>query len=113
MNLNQRDLDAYVTGACILTRSFLSTSKQINVAGIYLGFDNPTYRPVLFRYRVIQARTSLAISELSQFPEEDEVLIVPFAAFVVVKVDFDSIEFEGRGKATQVFLDEIVSSDSK
>ncbi|CAF3914347.1 unnamed protein product, partial [Rotaria sp. Silwood1] len=76
MNLSSIELSQYVPDARILTRSFLSTSKCIDTAFLYLQFDNPSLRPVLCVYRINQSYTSLAIRELSAIQGEDEVLIV-------------------------------------
>jgi hypothetical protein len=115
MNLSQADFDQYVPGARILTRSFLSTSKSIHPVSVYLQFNNPDIVPVLCIYRTTQSlpATGLAIAGLSAIPVEDEVLIFPFVAFRVVKVDFVSFHFPERGAATVMFLDQITDETSK
>ncbi|CAF3892123.1 unnamed protein product, partial [Rotaria sp. Silwood1] len=113
MNLSSIELSQYVPDARILTRSFLSTSKCIDTAFLYLQFDNPSLRPVLCVYRINQSYASLAISELSAIQGEDEVLIVPFVAFRVVKVDFDSFVMSDKRKVCVVFLDEVTIDDKR
>jgi hypothetical protein len=115
MNLSQADFDQYVPGARILTRSFLSTSKSIHPVSYYLQFDSPGIVPVVCIYRTIQlsSATSLAIAGLSAIPAEDEVLIFPFVAFRVVKVDVASFHFPEQGTAAVMFLDQITNEPSK
>ncbi|CAF0777143.1 unnamed protein product [Adineta steineri] len=91
MNITQKDIDSYVTGSIILTRSFLSTSRSREVAEIYLNFTDLDRRtPVLCIYIVKNARSSLNISSMSKFVDEEEVLIVPFTAFEVIAVHKDT-----------------------
>ncbi len=115
MNLSQADFEEYVPGARILTRSFLSTSKSIHPVSVYLQFNTASIVPVICIYRTIQSlpATSLAIERLSAIPVEDEVLIFPFVAFRVMKVDFSSFYFPERGTATVMFLDQITDKPSK
>jgi hypothetical protein len=47
---------------------------------------------------------------VSAFPQEEEILIRPFAVFCVKKVEKESFQYEGHGKATQIFLDECPST---
>lgn len=107
MNLNLNDLNQYVPGARILTRSFLSSSKSISAASFFLVFDQPAVRPVLLVYQITQKRTALAAHHFSVFPIEEEILITPFRAFSVEHVTINSFEGESRGHATQIFLQEI------
>jgi hypothetical protein len=115
MNLSQADFNEYVPGARILTRSFLSTSKSVHPVSVYLQFNALDIVPVICIYRTIQSlpATSLAIAKLSAIPIEDEVLIFPFVAFRVMKVDFASFYFPERGTATIMFLDQITDKPGK
>lgn len=116
MNLTQADFNQYVPGARILTRSFLSTSKSIHPVSYYLQFNSPGIVPVVCIYRTAvqsSSTTSLAIAGLSALPIEDEVLIFPFVAFRVVKVDFANFHFPEQGNATIMFLDQIIDQPSK
>lgn len=115
MNLTQADFNQYVVGARILTRSFLSTSKSIHPVSYYLQFNTPGIVPVICIYRTMQSTsaTSLSIAGLSALPIEDEVLIFPFVAFRVVKVDFASFHFPEQGAATIMFLDQITDQPSE
>ncbi|CAF3372991.1 unnamed protein product [Rotaria socialis] len=87
MNITQKDIKSYVVGSIVLTRSFLSTSKTREVAEMYLKFTDSAVRPpVLCIYTVKNTRSSLNITTMSKFVDEEEVLIVPFTAFEVVAV---------------------------
>ncbi|CAF1397790.1 unnamed protein product, partial [Didymodactylos carnosus] len=112
-NLSNTELAQYVPDARILTRSFLSTSKRIDAAFLYLQFDNPILRPVLCVYRIIQRHAGLAISKLSAVQDENEVLIVPFVAFRIVKVDLNRLNISSNRKASVIFLDKITVRDQK
>jgi hypothetical protein len=115
MNISQADLAQYVPGARILTRSFLSTSKSIHPVSVYLQFNNPDIVPVLCIYRTTQLlpATGIDIAGLSAIPIEDEVLIFPFVAFRVVKVDLASFHIPEQGNATILFLDQVTDDSSK
>jgi hypothetical protein len=95
MSLTPAELAEYDENQIIMTRSFLSTSKDQNLAKIFLPGSGdkkqPTNQgtkiPVMCIYEVINPRTSLDIENLSIFQEEKEVLIVPFAVFQIIKID--------------------------
>ncbi|CAF2665688.1 unnamed protein product [Rotaria sp. Silwood2] len=111
MNISNDELNQYICDARILTRSFLSTSKRIDTAFLYLQYNNPILRPVLYVYRVTQRHTSLTISDLSAVQGEDEVLIIPFVAFRVVKVDIDCFYVSDRCRVSVIFLDEVTINE--
>ncbi|CAF4855165.1 unnamed protein product [Rotaria socialis] len=111
MNLTQQELQQYKPGARILTRSFLSTSKNVNVPSLFLAFNNPNVLPVVAVYQIAQASSSLIVSSMSVFEEEEEVIILPFVAFTVKKVEIDSFEFKSNF-ATKVYLDEVQPTTS-
>jgi hypothetical protein len=86
-NISSQDLEAYAMGKIVITRSFLSTSKKREIAEFFIGFEDVTNRPpVICIYKVSNPRSSLAIESFSNFPEEEEVLIVPFIAFEITAV---------------------------
>ena len=96
MKITSQDLEAYEMGKIVITRSFLSTSKKREVAEFYLGFDDITNRPpVICIYNISNSRSSLCIESFSHFPEEEEVLIVPFIAFEITAVREMSLKKEG------------------
>jgi hypothetical protein len=93
MSITRGELAQYKEGDIILTRSFLSTSEDENVAKIFMpGNDKKKQAdeeklPVMCIYKVVNPRSSLYIKELSRFQEEKEVLIVPFVVFRITKID--------------------------
>jgi hypothetical protein len=93
MSMTRGELEQYKEGDIVLTRSFLSTSKDENIAKIFMPGNNNKKKadekelPVMCIYKVINPRSSLYIEESSNFPEEKEVLIVPFAVFRITKID--------------------------
>ena len=96
MTITSQDLEAYAMGKIVITRSFLSSSKKREVAEFYLGFKDVTSRPpVICIYKVSNPRSSLCIESFSEFPEEEEVLIVPFIAFEITAVREVSMKKEG------------------
>ena len=96
MNITTQDLKAYEMGKIVITRSFLSTSKIRAVAEFYLGFGDIVNRPpVICIYKVSNPRSSLCIESFSDFPMEEEVLIVPFIAFEITSVKPVTIKREG------------------
>ena len=96
MNITLQDLEAYAMGKIIITRSFLSTSKNRHTAEFFLGFDDISNRPpVICIYKVSNPRSSLWVESFSSFPEEEEVLIVPFIAFEITAVKQVTMKTEG------------------
>jgi hypothetical protein len=96
MIITSQDLEAYAMGKIVITRSFLSTSKNRAVAEFYLGFGDTINRPpVICIYKVSNPRSSLCIESFSEFPEEEEVLIVPFIAFEITAVKSVTMKSEG------------------
>jgi hypothetical protein len=93
MCMTPGELEQYKEGDIVLTRSFLSTSKDENVAKFFMPDDDNKKQadeeklPVMCIYKVVNPRSSLYIEELSNFPDEKEVLIVPFAVFRITKID--------------------------
>jgi hypothetical protein len=115
MNITEADLYDYAPGTHIFSRSFLSTSKSIHLVPVYLQFNTPDIVPVVCIYRTVQSlpATSLDIANLSAINSEDEVLILPYVAFRVGKLDFASFYFPDHGTATVIFLDQITDEPSK
>jgi hypothetical protein len=98
MLLTQGDLDKYVVGSKILTKSFLSTSKDRELASIFGGLgqehvlkttseNKPIQLATLCLYVIRNRITALNIESISELEAgEKEVLILPFAPFQVKHV---------------------------
>ncbi|CAF4452398.1 unnamed protein product [Rotaria sp. Silwood2] len=92
MNMDVNDLKQYEIGAKIMTKTLLSTSKDRRIAekfatktGISTG-GTTIKKACICKYKIRKAHTALAIQELSVYPQEQEVLIVPYSAFQVVQI---------------------------
>ncbi|CAF2115691.1 unnamed protein product [Rotaria magnacalcarata] len=118
MLITKEDLYRYVVGSRVLNTAFLSTSKNRVVAEIFAGIKehetSSTHDPanihVLSIYNIRNQRTAYDIEQLSNIQMEDEVLIFPFSAFCVTRVEkkFNgSVEIE----LNECDLEEWTSSD--
>ncbi|CAF1526861.1 unnamed protein product [Didymodactylos carnosus] len=82
MNITPNDVSLYALGKIVMTRSLLSTSKEREVAEIYLDSTGRERTvPVICIYKVSNPQSSLNITQLSKFQYEKEVLILPFIFF--------------------------------
>ena len=104
------EIEQYVLGARILVRSFLSSSKRAEIAAIYLNLINAEKIPVLCVYHITQLRTAMHVRDISDFPDEDEVLIRPFTVFYVKKVERASLGDDGERTVAHIFLEEVPST---
>ena len=82
------ELNIYKVGAKLITRCFLSTTKDRQLAEEYVrtGQDDEAKHSVLIIFEIRQKRTALDIEKLSEFPHEKEVLILNNKMFKVVRV---------------------------
>ena len=92
MYVSETDLSKYKTGEKIMNRSFLSTSKDRRVAENFLNNRVIVDKlAVLCIYMIKDKRAALDIHSISQFPDEQEVLIVPWMAFVVKRKEHNNL----------------------
>ena len=98
--LLQSDLDIYTEKKCLLNKSFLSTSKERRIALVFGGAENsknmrttmektPLQYTALCIYKIKNANTAIDIADISENPDESEVLIMPLCAFQVQSVRRD------------------------
>ncbi|CAF2630873.1 unnamed protein product [Rotaria sp. Silwood2] len=83
-------LDHYKVGSYIITTTFLSTSKDPAVAQAFCdkGSANPTMHSFFCIYEILNDnRSGLDISKISEFEDENEVLILPYSAFLITKIE--------------------------
>jgi hypothetical protein len=95
-------LDHYKVGSCIITTTFLSTSKNPAVAQSFCdkGVPDPAKHSFFCTYDIIgDDRTALDISRISEFEDEDEVLVLPYSAFLITKM-------EEKQETTNIYLKE-------
>ncbi|CAM2712421.1 unnamed protein product [Rotaria socialis] len=87
MSINKSDLEKYKEGTRILTKSFLSSSKDRDVATNFADTSASNDKiSVLCIYDVRNRRSALHLAEISMFPDEKEVLIMPYTAFKIMEV---------------------------
>jgi hypothetical protein len=96
------DLDAYrwaqAQSAVLETRTLQSTSKNQTIAEGFAQVrpDNPNRLSVVIRFRFIElCPSAIELNELSYFPSEEEVLVLPFTLFKVASIkQYDDISKE-------------------
>jgi len=94
MGLNEEDLNFYNVGSSIMVKSFLSTTKDKKMAENFAlqiqirpGKDGSIGKyPAFCTYIIKNKRTALAIEQLAEYPNEREVLIMPYSVFTVKDV---------------------------
>ncbi|CAF1022587.1 unnamed protein product [Adineta ricciae] len=86
MWITEEDLASYKVGAKMYNKSFLSTSKIIEVAEDFLyKYMDLSKVPVICEYHISTPRISLDISKYSVFENEQEVLILPYTPLRIKK----------------------------
>ncbi|CAF4210979.1 unnamed protein product [Adineta steineri] len=95
MLMSPNDLKPYRIGHYILNKSFISTSKNREVAQMYAGSGqesvlgvistqhDPLEVPVIFKFIIKHDDTGIDIEYMSMVEDEEEVLILPFSVFQV------------------------------
>jgi hypothetical protein len=104
-------LEGYQKDATIITTTFLSTSKDLDVAEMFRDSgSDPTKASqisLLCKYNLHNyQRTALDMKTISQFPVEEEVLIYPYVPFRILSFTKKIIEQTGR-QQIEVDLEEI------
>jgi len=101
MMINNDSLEQYKIDTRILTNTFLSTSKQLNVASQFIrnnrDNDDQLMSTILCVYEIRYQRTALDIGHISVVPDEQEVLILPYSTFKIIDIKrnrFDSPRLE-------------------
>ena len=111
MNVTPDDLKEYEKGKIMMSCSFLSTSKNRDMAELFISYNDIDRPPVMCIYKIIQQRSSLAIAKISAIPTEDEVLIIPFVVFEVKEHRTVEIIKEGKTRRiTEIELEECPSN---
>lgn len=90
MNIPEEEFRKHIIGSRRMNTSFLSASKEKEVAKIFLASErNGQSIGVFYTYvihNINHRRTAIRISSISRFPEEEEVLILPFSPFQVMRI---------------------------
>jgi hypothetical protein len=91
MRIRDQDLRAYQIGGTIINKAILLTSRNRHIAKIFSGWndDDPNDRstyPVRCMYKIIDRQSSIDLEEASEFPDEEEVLIMPLTVFRMINI---------------------------
>jgi hypothetical protein len=104
MQASEDELSKYTIGNAIMNRTFMSTSIDKGTAAnySYMNIDLPlrpranndgfVKTPVICSITIRNAGTALDIQSISEYSTEQEVLIVPYCCFRVIKMERDIIE---------------------
>lgn len=110
MNITKCQLEKSFPVGRILIRSFVSTSGKASVASMDFNWTHHERIPVLCIYSITQSRTALNISEISEFTEEEQILIRPFSVFCVEKVEEKIYSYDENRKIPEILLNELSST---
>ncbi|CAF2812470.1 unnamed protein product [Rotaria sp. Silwood2] len=81
------DLQDYVVDTVFMNKTFLSTSKvRTRAESFAVSDESSTVFGVVCKYLIKHTGTALAIEDISEYPFEKEVLILPYASFKVKSV---------------------------
>ncbi len=88
MIISNNDLKQYKKGTRILTKTFSSSSKLLDIATTFhtKKEDIMDRLPMLCIYEIRNRRTALDIENISLFQYEQEVLILPYSAFKIIDI---------------------------
>ena len=114
--LTEQDLYQYVVGSHIINTTFLSTSKDRDVAVVFAG-EGHQLLSVLCIYVIEHQqpkRIALDISHLSNNPVEKEILLLPLSAFRVSKVlRSNDISYGRQGMVEIVLIEDEEDNDQE
>jgi hypothetical protein len=84
MTMSLEDLKEYVVDSVFMNKTFLSTSKErVRAVSFAVSNESSTVFSVVCKYSIKHTGTAIGIEDLSEFPSEKEVLILPYASFKV------------------------------
>lgn len=97
MLLSEKDLQQYKLNTALTNKAFQSTSKSRIVASNFAHKQrrpNLGEVPAIIHYTFINSSSALDISSISEYPDEEEVLMLPGTCFRVAQINRNNIEFE-------------------
>ncbi|CAF2072571.1 unnamed protein product, partial [Rotaria magnacalcarata] len=103
LHLGNNELIHYKVGHEIIHKAFVSTSKIRAVAECFSSKLEANKVAALCTYTIRDPLAALDISSLSEFPNEEEVLILPFITFKVQKFE--------QGHPLEIELDQVGIAD--
>ncbi|CAF1173048.1 unnamed protein product [Adineta ricciae] len=95
MTVTQDDMKEYTTGNKIMNKAFLSTTKNRAIAEQFARNEAHNRKnksgdlvklAVLCSFEIVNHRTGLSVESISEFAYEQEVLVGPYTAFLIVDV---------------------------
>jgi hypothetical protein len=95
MRVTDEDLNQYKVGCTIMTKSFLSTTRDKKMAESFAECTTSRTNdkgdiilkfPAFCTYIIKNKRTALAVDKVSEYQDEKEVLIMPYVLFTVKSV---------------------------
>ncbi|CAM4850319.1 unnamed protein product [Rotaria magnacalcarata] len=114
--IEEESLAHYAVGKRIISTTFISTSPDIRIADVFGAYNRRAQElekleegkaSFLSIYTIKNyngRRTAINISQVSQFPDEGEVLILPYSEFVIKNI---TIKHLTRGKRIEIELEEL------
>jgi len=87
MIMTENDFDQYQVGEIILNKAFLSTSTSRSVAEFFaLSGSDSIQKVTISSYKIVNENVALDLSTFSEFPSEQEVLILPGFYFKITAI---------------------------
>ncbi|CAF0855931.1 unnamed protein product [Didymodactylos carnosus] len=85
MRITQDDLNQYSVGNHLMNKAFLSTSKDREIAEKFASLDDiqDGKLSIICIYIIRNRRAALDVETISDYPEEHEILIMPYCVFEV------------------------------
>jgi len=114
MRITEEDLVEYSVNSQIMTKSFLSISKDIYIASRF-AFKQDEQRNIygkevkfscICTYKIQNLRTALNIADISVYRYEEEVLFVPYSVFTVISF----IKSKGEQQSDRINLEELIQN---
>ncbi|CAF1128521.1 unnamed protein product [Rotaria sordida] len=89
MQITLKDFEKYKVGVALTNKAFQSTSKLRKIALHFAHREQPRLECVriIIVYLIVDPKSGLDISSISEYPDEEEVLMVPGTCFKVTHVD--------------------------
>jgi len=96
MQITPSDYAQYKLGVALANKSFQSTSKSWKIAKGFALPSNPApgKLSVVITFTILDRRSALSIEEISEYQNEEEVLIVPGTLFIVENINQNEVPYE-------------------
>jgi hypothetical protein len=106
MRISQNDFDRYAIGKLLFNKAFTSTSKLREVAMRFTDSqvpqqpqDNKMAALFIFTFEQNTFPFTIDLKDISEFPDEEEILIMPGIPFRIAKIR--------RGNPTEIVLEQV------